>query len=195
VARWDPDKRWLLAVKTVEELKRQGKHPLLISRGGMESHRHDVWAAASHARLKVVDRSNGGAGERGLLERLDGLDDVDIVNLLSPLDTRAGRLLYRGANAILANSSHEPFGLVALETMAVGGIACAGGTGEDYVIPGWNALVLQTGDPREFSSLFHRLQSKPTEIRAMRRRGRSTASRHTWAEIIQRNLLPRLEHS
>jgi glycosyltransferase involved in cell wall biosynthesis len=159
----------------------------------MESHRHEVWSAAAQAGLRVTHRGNGQKGALGLLTHLDGLDDVDVVNLLMPLDTDARRVLFRSADAILANSSHEPFGLVALETMAVGGLACTGGTGEDYAVPGWNALVLQTGDPREFSSLFHHLQSSPAEIRAIRRRGRSTAAQNTWTEIIHRSLLPRLE--
>ncbi|MDE3217171.1 MAG: glycosyl transferase family 1, partial [Gemmatimonadota bacterium] len=34
VARWDPDKRWLLAVDTVAEMKRRAMRPLLIARGG-----------------------------------------------------------------------------------------------------------------------------------------------------------------
>ena len=35
VARWDPDKRWLLAIQTVRLLKDQGWQPLLIARGGV----------------------------------------------------------------------------------------------------------------------------------------------------------------
>ncbi len=35
-----------------------------------------------------------------------------------------------------------PNGLVGLETMAAGGVACTGGTGEDYAVAGRNALVL-----------------------------------------------------
>ena len=44
VARWDPDKRWLLAIQTVRVLKDQGWHPLLIARGGMEAHGAEVLA-------------------------------------------------------------------------------------------------------------------------------------------------------
>jgi hypothetical protein len=76
--------------------------------------------------------------------------------------------------------------------MAVSGLACTGGTGEDYAVPGWNALVLQTTDPQEFMGLFLPLQSHPTELRAMRRRGRLTANQQTWEAIIKRSLWPRL---
>jgi len=47
----------------------------------------------------------------------------------------------RGSLVVLADSVHEPFGLVGLEAMAVRGLACTGGTGEDYAEPGRNALV------------------------------------------------------
>ncbi|NIW37900.1 MAG: glycosyltransferase [Gemmatimonadetes bacterium] len=46
VARFDPDKRWLLAVDTVAELKRRGWRPLLIARGGIEPHGAEVLARA-----------------------------------------------------------------------------------------------------------------------------------------------------
>lgn len=35
VARWDPSKRWLLAIDTVGAMKRVGWQPLLIARGGL----------------------------------------------------------------------------------------------------------------------------------------------------------------
>jgi glycosyltransferase involved in cell wall biosynthesis len=192
VARWDPDKRWLLAIETVAELRRLGKRPLLIARGGVEAHRNEVLTTAVSAGLRVVERDAGTCGARCLLESLHDLDDVDIVNLRSPLDAATCRVLYRGCDAVLANSRHEPFGLVGLETMAVGGLACTGGTGEDYAVPGWNALVLQTTDPMEFIGHYQRLQSHPTELRALRRHGRSTASQLTWKAIIRRSLLPHL---
>jgi glycosyltransferase involved in cell wall biosynthesis len=118
---------------------------------------------------------------------------ADIVHLRSSLCNARRRVLFEGAAAVLANSGHEPFGLVGLETMAAGGVACTGGTGEDYVVPGWNALVSQTTDAREFVDQFLRLQTRPAEERALRRRGRSTARIYEWSEVIKRSLLPRLQ--
>jgi glycosyltransferase involved in cell wall biosynthesis len=94
---------------------------------------------------------------------------------------------------VLANSEHEPFGLVGLETMAAGGIACTGCSGEDYAIAGQNALVLETADPREFVGLFKRLRSNPAEASALRRSGRSTAQRYAWPQVARGVLLPRIE--
>jgi glycosyltransferase involved in cell wall biosynthesis/ribosome-associated translation inhibitor RaiA len=193
VARWDPDKRWLLAVATVATLRQQGWRPLLIARGGIEAHGQEVMAAAAANDLRVVERVLPEPGVRGLLQAMDGLDRVDIVSVRSHLNSEARRLLMQGSTAVLANSGHEPFGLVGLETMAVGGLACTGCSGEDYAIPGYNALVLETDDPREFIGLYGQLRANPPRERAMRRAGYTTAMQYTWARIIQRILVPRLQ--
>jgi len=191
MARWDPDKRWLLAVETTAELKRLGLRPLLVARGGLEAHGHEVMAAARAAGLHVVDRRWDQPGERGLLQALGAVDGADVVNLRSHVDPAARRLLFRGASAVLANSGHEPFGLVGLEAMAVGGLACTGYSGEDYAVVGRNAVVLQTSDPREFVAHYLRLRDDPVEEQAIRRAGRVTSREYAWPEVIARNLLPR----
>ncbi len=193
MARFDPDKRWLLAVETVTELKRQGWRPLLVARGGREPHGAEVLGACAGAGLRVGERTASRAGVRGLLESLHGLGDVDVVQLHSHVDPEARRTLFRGADAVLANSGHEPFGLVGLEAMAAGGLACTGISGEDYAVPGQNALVLQTSDPREFIGLYGRLRAKPGEEEGVRRAGQRTSRGYAWAEVLRRNLLPRLE--
>jgi glycosyltransferase involved in cell wall biosynthesis len=104
-------------------------------------------------------------------------------------------VLFRASDVVLANSSHEPFGLVGLEAMAAGGIACTGCSGEDYAVPGQNALVLQTDDPEEFVELFRPLLENPDQLTAMRRAGRRTAREFAWPEVIRSNLLPRVNLS
>ena len=194
VARWDPDKRWLLAIDTVRVLKNLGWRPLLIARGGVERHGAEVLAKAAAAGLRVTERSGLVIkGVRDLLLALEGIGDADIVHLRTPLDAESCRLLFRGSAAVLANSGREPFGLVGLETMAVGGVACTGSTGEDYVIPGKNALVLETADPWEFVTLFRELRADPVRDRALRRAGRVTAEQFSWPNIVKRLLLPRLQ--
>jgi glycosyltransferase involved in cell wall biosynthesis len=193
MARFDPDKRWLSAVDTVAFMKRVGWRPLLIARGGSEPHGAEVLKAMRQRGLVRVERSLHEPGARGLLEALTDVGDADVVQLSSHVDAGARRLLLRSADAVLANSRHEPFGLVGLETMAVGGLAFTGGTGEDYVVPGQNALVLETEEPGEFMRLFERLRLRPAEARAIRRAGRATARRFAWSEVIERVLLPRVE--
>jgi glycosyltransferase involved in cell wall biosynthesis len=192
VARWDPDKRWLLAIDTVAQLKRGGWRPLLLARGGVEAHEVEVLNRATAVGLRVAERSLPESNERNVLLDPRGLADVDIVSIKSHLTPPTSRILYRVSAAVLANSGREPFGLVGLETMAAGGIACIGGTGEDYAVPGWNALLLQTHNPRELIGFLLRILSNPTENRAIRTRATATARRYTWSEIIWRDLLPRV---
>ncbi len=94
---------------------------------------------------------------------------------------------------MLANSGHEPFGLVGLEAMAAGGVTCTGCSGEDYAIPGHNALVIETGDPREFLAVFSQLRREPGREQELRRAGSTTARRYAWPRVLQRVMLPRLQ--
>ena len=193
VARWDPDKRWMLAIETVAVQKSLGWQPLLLARGGLESHGAEVMARAATMGLRVVQRTNQVSGVHGLLQALEGTERADVVELAAPLDAESCRVLFRGSAAVLANSGREPFGLVGLETMAAGGVACTGSTGEDYAIPGQNALVLETADPWEFVTLFNELRTNPVKERALRRAARATAERYAWSQIVRRLLLPRLQ--
>jgi glycosyltransferase involved in cell wall biosynthesis len=193
VARWDPDKRWLLAIDTVSAMKHQGWRPLFIARGGMEAHGAEVMHAATAAGLRVVERTFPQSGSRGLLQALEDLHGADMVSVRSPIDPESRRVLFRGAAAVLANSGHEPFGLVGLEAMAAGGVACTGCSGEDYAMPGENALVLETNDPWEFVNLFGTLRTNPARERALRQAGQRTAQHYAWPQIIEQILLPRLQ--
>jgi len=152
-----------------------------------------VLAAARSRGLEVTERTWRDPGVPGLMDALQDVGTADVALLRSHVDSEARRTLFRGVNAVLANSEHEPFGLVGLETMAAGGIACTGCSGEDYAIAGQNALVLETGDPREFVGLFGRLRSNPGEASALRRSGRSTAQRYAWPQVARGVLLPRIE--
>lgn len=121
------------------------------------------------------------------------LDDVDVLEIESHLDPAARRLVLRGAAVVLANSVHEPFGLVGLEAMAVGGLACTGSSGEDYAVAGRNALVLETEDPRELIRLYRPLHEIPERASPLRAAGRQTADEYAWPEVLDRILLPRIE--
>jgi glycosyltransferase involved in cell wall biosynthesis len=195
MARWDPDKRWLGSIDIVSEMKQQGWRPLLLARGGAEAHGQEVLRAAGDRGLRVVDRSWSGSGSKGLLDALQDVADADVVNLQSRVDAEARRVLFRGSEAVLANSGHEPFGLVGLETMAAGGVACTGCSGEDYAVPGQNALVLETGEPDEFLALFDRVRRDPEARERLCRAGRSTARSYAWPHVIERVLLPRVQLS
>jgi glycosyltransferase involved in cell wall biosynthesis len=192
MARWDPDKSWLRTVEIVARLRSQGARPLLVARGGLEAHGWEVMERARAHGLRVADRS-AQPGAAGLLQVLEDVDGVDVVNLRSHVDAEARRLLFQGAALVLANSGHEPFGLVGLEAMAAGGIACTGISGEDYAVPGQNAIVLQTPSTTEAVAKIERVIARPDEARALRKEGIATARKYAWNTVIQRNLLPQIE--
>jgi glycosyltransferase involved in cell wall biosynthesis len=193
MARFDPDKRWMLAMDTIAELKRRGRRPLLVARGGLEAHGAEVLARARSYGLRISTRKLPVPGPQGLLSALQDTSNADIIQLDSHVDTAARRVLFRSARAVLANSGHEPFGLVGLEVMAAGGVACTGCSGEDYAVPGQNALVLETDDPQEFVQLFERMN--PLDEQAMRIAGRQTAQQYAWDRVVDRALLPRVDSS
>jgi glycosyltransferase involved in cell wall biosynthesis len=82
---------------------------------------------------------------------------------------------------------------VGLETMATGGIAFTGSTGEDYAISFHNSIVLETSDPKEIESYVLYLRSHPEETERIRKSARYTAGRFTWEQILE-NLIQRLEY-
>jgi hypothetical protein len=103
------------------------------------------------------------------------------------------RVIYRAADGVLANSGHEPFGIVGLEAMAAGGIAFTGSTGEDYAIPFVNAFVLETANPMEIVGYAMYLREYPNEGIRIREAGRRTARYFTWEAAVQ-NLIGKLEN-
>jgi len=193
MARFDPDKRWLAAMELVAEMKRRGERPLLVARGGVEPHRDEVLDAARARGLRVAQRSLRHGGATGLVEALRSPGEADVLELHGHVDPAGRRVLFRAADAVLAQSGHEPFGLVGLEAMAAGGVACVGCSGEDYAVPGHNALVLHSGDPREFLGLFSALRRETGHEQELRRAGIATARRYAWSRVLERVFLPGLE--
>jgi glycosyltransferase involved in cell wall biosynthesis len=195
IARFDPSKRWLQAVHIAAEMKRLGWRPLLVSRGGAEGHGAEVRRASREAGLVLSTRRLAQPGAAGVLAAVEDVDGVDGIELDSYVDPLARRLLLESAAVVLANSEHEPFGLVGLEAMAVGGLACTGSSGEEYAIPGHNALVLEADgeDAREFVGLYRPLRLAPERERPLREAGRATAHAYAWPRVLRHVLLPRIE--
>jgi glycosyltransferase involved in cell wall biosynthesis len=188
IGRFDPDKRWLMAVSAAAELKRRGERVKLMMRGGREPHGTEVLGLAQHLGLAVRDVP-APADATGLVATLKRAAGADVVNFTSFLDESLVRVIYASADAVLANSGHEPFGLVGLEVMAAGGIAVTGSTGEDYAEPYRNALVLETDDPLEIVTELAVLKERPRVAAHIRRRGRITARDYVWEKVIEQLLL------
>jgi glycosyltransferase involved in cell wall biosynthesis len=108
-----------------------------------------------------------------------------IVNVRSFVPEEALLALYNVADAVLANSGREPFGLVGLEVMAAGGLAVTGSTGEDYVRPFENAIACDTGDPRELAAYLDQLAADPALATRIRAAGIATSHEYTWPRVLQ----------
>ena len=191
VGRFDPDKRWLMAVSATAYLKRHGNRVKLLIRGGKESHGGEVIDHARRQGLTVLD-AKGPLDAAGLAMVLRDHRDADVVNFTSFISDELQAVIYSACDAVLANSGHEPFGLVGLEVMAAGGLAVTGSTGEDYAEAYRNALVLETSDPIELVTELTLLKERPKLAATIRRRGRTTAREYVWEKVI-RQLLLRVE--
>ena len=190
MARWDPDKGWLAGIEITGMLKQRGARPLLLARGGSEAYGEAVLAHARSRGLVVSHARARAPGVPGLLDAVAVGGESDIVVLESHVNAEARSVLLRGADVVLANSQHEPFGLVGLETMALGGIACTGATGEEYARAGENALVIPSEKPGEFIAQFDALFAHADRVEAMRRAAQQTARERTWPRVIGSHLLP-----
>jgi glycosyltransferase involved in cell wall biosynthesis len=193
VARYDRTKGWGEAVEATARLNRQGKKSVLLARGGIEPYGEEVLHNARQMGLRVKNVTGCGDNVDDCLEAITNTDEADILNIKFHCNPGLLSVLYHASDAVLANSSHEPFGLVGLETMAAGGIAFTGGTGEDYAVHLHNAIVLETSDPREIEKYVTYLENHEEQEEYIRKAARDTARRFTWEEVIK-NLIERTEN-
>jgi glycosyltransferase involved in cell wall biosynthesis len=194
IARWDPDKRWNMAIEAAAGLKARGLKTRLLARGGMEGYGEEVLYNARSLGLRVKDVVAGEESLNGYLEAIAAASpEADLLNIKFYCPQDFLRTVYHASDAVLANSGREPFGLVGLETMAAGGIAFTGSTGEDYAVPFHNAIVLETSNSQEIVSYVTYLHRHPEEGERIREAARHTASLFTWEQVIE-NLVQRLEY-
>lgn len=193
IGRFSPDKRWNMAVDAVGEEKRRGVDVAMVIRGGIEPHGMEVLANAQAQGLSIVDLRPPRDPDEAL-QALAAAPHADVYNIASFMSDELISLFYSGANAVLANSGHEPFGLVGLEVMAAGGIAFVGSTGEDYAVPYLNSVVLDTDDPSEINIALAFLRTHPEVAARMRSDGQETARSFSWENVIVDNLMGKLEY-
>ncbi len=192
LGRFSPDKRWHQAVAAVARLKARGMAVKLVMRGGLEPFGHEVLEYAGLQRLRVA-RVDAPIADITILARvLQAHRDADVIDLRSFLPESVLPPLYAAAAATLANSGHEPFGLVGLEAMASGGVAFVGATGEDYAEPFKNAIVIETEESAEIVAYMTFLHAHREAAQQLRRQAQRTAREFTWDRAID-ILLRRLE--
>jgi glycosyltransferase involved in cell wall biosynthesis len=184
IGRFDPDKRWLTAVEAAARLKYSGYPISMIIRGGIEPHGVEVLSRARYLGLHVKDVEARRPTPEECLQLLRDAGEADIYNLRFFVPEEFVRYCYAGVDAVLANSGHEPFGLVGLEVMAAGGVAFTGSTGEDYALSFENAVALETDDPEEIVGYLLHLHMDEEEQEKIRTAGKRTAAEFTWEEAI-----------
>lgn len=194
IARWDPDKRWIEAIEATARLKQLGLRATLLARGGRESYGSQVLGRARSLGLTIQEAPLiGPESYDGYIYSLASAVPADIIDIRFQLPTDFLAILYRAADAVLANSGHEPFGIVGLEAMAAGGVVFTGSTGEDYAMPFVNSLMVETSDPKEIVNYMVYLQNNPGQKNRMRRAAKLTARLFTW-EAAAQNLIGKLEN-
>ncbi len=192
VGRYHTDKRWLMAVESVGEQKRLGLKPRLIVRGGSESHRLAILEKAWQQGLVWSEVVLDHPTPTQILDELERHQQADILELRFFVPEDFLRCLYAASDAVLANSGHEPFGLVGLEVMACQGIVFTGCTGEDYAQSFHNAVVIGSDDPREITVYLRNLLADQALAQDLRRRGKATCPHYLW-EVVVTELFRKME--
>ena len=193
IGRFSPDKRWNMAMDALADQKRRGHQIATVIRGGVEPHGLEVLANARMQGLTVLDVQPP-RDPAEAVQALAAAPFADVYNITSFMSDELISLLYSGADAVLANSGHEPFGLVGLEVMAARGVAFVGSTGEDYAVPFLNSVVLDTDDPAEIGIALHFLRTHPEVSGRLRADAQETARSFTWENVIADTLLGKLEY-
>ena len=192
VGRFHRDKRWIQAVRALGELRAAGLPVRMLARGGNEHYRTEVLGAARDAGLVVRHWEEVVAGIADLVRALTETPDADLLELTRFLPEELLPPLYASSLAVLANSGFEPFGLVGLETMAAGGVAVVGATGEDYARHLHNSVVIETDNPRELAQAISAVASDPERSQRIRAAAREMAVTYSWDRVVEGDLLPRL---
>ncbi len=194
IGRFAPDKRWIMAIEAAARLKERGYSIAFPLRGGIEPHGSEVLGYAHSRGLRVIDVESA---DRGVSASFAALSEVagkgDVYNIRFFVPESVSRALFRAADGVLANSGHEPFGLVGLEAMAAGGLVFTGASGEDYAVSMSNCVVVETDDAEEVAANLIYLHAHPDLAARMRVAARATAARFTWDEVIA-NLVSKIEY-
>jgi glycosyltransferase involved in cell wall biosynthesis len=193
MGRFDPDKRWIQAIEAAAQLKHAGNRVRLLARGGMEPHGGDVLHRARELGLVVQDVHSNNSNLDEALDTILSVEDADVLNLCEFVPEELQRVFYSAADAVLANSGYEPFGLVGLEAMACGALVVTGTTGEDYAVQLHNALSVETDDPAELASYIQFVHGQPDVVKLLKRHARKTAALFTWESAI-RDLIAKVEY-
>ncbi|HEY6378612.1 MAG TPA: glycosyltransferase family 4 protein [Candidatus Dormibacteraeota bacterium] len=192
IGRFSADKRWLQAIDAISRLRAQGTPARMLIRGGIEPYGGEVLTRAAALDLDVLswDRPVRSAADLATALRAGA---QPLINLRTFLPDAVIPVMYAAATGVLANSGHEPFGLVGLEAMAAGAVAFVGATGEDYARPYVNSIVIESDDPAEVAGSLQALVDRPALGAGIRKRARRDAAEFAWPLVVD-GLMERLDY-
>jgi glycosyltransferase involved in cell wall biosynthesis len=140
---------------------------------------------ASELGLAVKDVIGNPETWQEATEVISGSGSADVLNLRFSMSPEMLRVFYAAADFVIANSKHEPFGLVGLEAMAAGGVVFTGPTGETYSVDGAGAIALDTEQPGELVLAIENLLENPDKARIIRQAAPLVAARYTWENVAE----------
>jgi glycosyltransferase involved in cell wall biosynthesis len=182
MARRQRDTGWTQALDALRGFRARGTPAILVARAGGPGgpgSELDAEAEARGLRVRQVEREDWFPTR--IREAVHTGDDI--LNLRFGVPESLARSLFLAADGVLANSVSEPFGLVALEAMAAGGLVYTGGMGDDYAVSGQNAVVLDTLEPTEIVDRADELARCPDRALRIRRAARLTARDYDWSRV------------
>ena len=185
VGRYDPAKCWLSAIEAAAQLKQNGEQVRFLCRGGIEEYGGFVFTRALELGLSIKGVEGCPATWDEALEAIEAVGIADVYDLRFNMPQSMLRIFYAAADFILANSKHEPFGLVGLEAMAAGGVVFTGPTGETYSAEGVGAIALDTEQASELVLEIENLRGQPEKANAIRQTAPSVAARYTWEKVFE----------
>ncbi len=183
VGRFELEKGWLQAIEAFAAIRASRSGAMLILRGGRGDCEAQIFHHVRACGLEVERVESDSARPLDVLAAIAAVR-APIADVRTFIPEPLLAALYRVADAVLANSSREPFGIVGLEVMAAGGVAVTGSTGEEYALPFENALVCDTADPRELYSLVDAVLTDPALSASIRVAAAATAKRYAWPAIV-----------
>jgi len=184
MARFSNDKGWLQAMGAISLLRLDGSSARLFMRGGVEAYGSGVIDHARWLGLEVCDWNDPITSIADACKALSSSGDAAVINLGKFLPLGIIPEIEVASTAVLANSSHEPFGLVGLEAMAAGAVAVVGATGEEYARSYANAITIETENPAEVASALRGLVLRPDLARRLREAAKHDAAEFTWSKVI-----------
>jgi glycogen(starch) synthase len=139
-----------------------------------------------HARLRLVGTGSQMKGVHDLVEEL-ALSEA--VELLGHVDEATLRAVYSGADLLLAPSSYEPFGIVALEAAAMGVPMVVGDTGGlAEFVTAERGRRFPPGDADALAQEVLQALAHPDDTRERARQARAALSDYSWHSIAERTV-------